>query len=105
MLVTASLADRPNNYDSPRLLLPHAAGSYAGAVAAPEPECRLTIEQALCCLLMRSQACSLAVIGPALTCGDLATLPCHRQADTDGFGAPRCSSFLSAPDAPIGQIC
>src|SRR5215475_6850486 len=66
MLATASLADRPNNYDSPRLLLPHAAGSYAGAVAAPEPECRLTIEQALCCLLMRLQACSLAVIGPAL---------------------------------------
>src|SRR5215470_8793270 len=44
-------------------------------------------------------------LGPRLTCGELATLPCHRQADTDGFGAPRCSSFLSAPDAPIGQIC
>src|SRR5499425_2394666 len=43
-------------------------------------------------------------LGPRLTCGELATLPCHRQADTDGFGAPRCSSFLSAPDGPIGQI-
>src|SRR5215472_8188530 len=84
MLATASLADRPNNYDSPRLLLPHAAGSYAGAVAAPEPECRLTIEQALCCLLMRLQACSLAVIGPASNLWrtrDSALSPA--QADTD----------------------